>query len=292
MKLATAGYCPEWHRTWDELSTKIDKWVAEAAEQGAELLIFPEYAGIEAALIGQPQDQEPKAWVQAMCDAADRWDKLHSDSAQKYDVHILAGSLCKETPQGPVNTAPLCSPTGQVVDCPKLIPTPYERDDMGIVGGETLAVIDTALGRLAVLICYDSEFPLLARAALEAGADMILVPSCTEFLAGQTRVRQSCRARAIEGQCLVVQSPLVGAVRDCVIVDQNTGRTGVFGPPDHGLPQDGILSQGDTDVEGWLYCDVDLAAISAPRTSGQVGNYRHWPEQNRHIKPPKVQTLS
>ncbi len=41
MKIAAAAYRPEWHPTKRELNAKLDKWVAEAAGNGAQLLIFP-----------------------------------------------------------------------------------------------------------------------------------------------------------------------------------------------------------------------------------------------------------
>jgi predicted amidohydrolase len=111
---------------------------------------------------------------------------------------------------------------------------------------------------------------------------MILVPSCTDGPAGQTRVRQSARARAIESQCLVVQAPLVGRVAGCDVVDESTGRVGFFCPPDDGLPDDGILAQGQTDHAGPVVADLDPGAILAPRRTGQVGNFAHWDEQQRH----------
>ena len=94
-------------------------------------------------------------------------------------------------------------------------------------------------GKIGIQICYDSEFPLFTRALVEQGADMILVPSATEFEAGYTRVRQSCRARAIESQCLIVHSPVLGPVEDCPLLEQGTGSAAIFCPPDFGLPQNG-----------------------------------------------------
>ena len=59
-----------------------------------------------------------------------------------------------------------------------------------------------------MLICYDSEFPLLGRALQDA--DLILVPSCTEALAGYWRVRIGAMARALEMQCVTVMASTVG----------------------------------------------------------------------------------
>lgn len=287
MKIAAATYPPEWHADWTALAAKLEAWVSDAVGQGADLLVFPEYAGIEVALIGQPPtgaEPTPAEWGDRMAAAEARWKDLHTDLATRHGVHILAGSLAAKAEAGMVNRAWLCSPGGAQVAQDKLIPTPYERREMGLIAGSEMQVISTALGKIGILICYDAEFPLLARAMLEAGAELLLVPSCTELPAGLTRVRQSARARAIEGQCLVVHAPLTGTVPGCDIVSSNSGRAGIFCPPDYGLPPDGIVAQGELNVPGWTFAEVDLTRIGAARTGGQVGNYAHWSEQTDHLR--------
>ena len=276
MRLALAAYhCqpfPGWAAHW----SKVDRLVGEAA---ADLVVLPEYAALEAALVGGSRCDTPIAWRDLAAERSGEWVEHWRMAAQTHGCHILAGSGPVVTDAGVVNRAWLISPNGEVAHQDKLILTPYERREMDMIPGSALSLFDTALGKIGVLICYDSEFPLLARTLVSAGADMILVPSCTDAPAGQTRVRQSCRARAIEGQCLIAQAPLVGAVPECELIDVSTGRTGVFCPPDYGLPPDGILAQGETDVAGVLVTEVDPAAIAAPRSSGQVANFAHWPEQ-------------
>jgi len=284
MIIAACAYRPEWHATWSALAAKVEAWVADAAARGAKLLVFPEYSGCEAVLIGAPTgNPTPADWTTRMCDAADDWSALNAGLARQYGVWILAGSLCARGDKGPVNRAYLCGPKGELTWQDKLILTPYERVEMGVVAGDEIKLFETPLGNLGVLICYDSEFPLQARALVAAGADLILVPSATDYAAGQTRVRQSCRARAIEGQCLIVQSPVLGPVADCAVVETGTGRVGFFCPPDYGLPSNGIIAQGETDVAAWVLADVDPAAIAGPRQSGQVGNFSHWGEQDRRV---------
>ena len=282
MKIAASAFAPIWHSDWDSLATTMDTWVSDAQ---AELLVFPEYAGISAALIGTPQvETDAKVWTRRMCEAAERWADLHSALAQKHGKHILSGSVAVQTDAGIVNRASLCFADGQVVHQDKAILTPYERDAMQMSAGDGLRLFDTGFGKIGILICYDSEFPLLARQLVAAGAAMILVPSCTDLPAGQTRVRQSCRARAIEGQCIVVQAPLVGAVPECDIVDGSTGRVGIFCPPDHGWPANGILAQGVDDQPGWVTVDVDLNHRIVAQATAQVGNVHHWPEQDSFTK--------
>ena len=247
----------------------------------AELILLPEYAGLEAALVGRTPPQDVAAWMALASERAGDWAGQLGEMAKRCGAWICGASLPVMTERGYVNRGFFAAPWGEVHHQDKLIPTPYERDTMGIVAGQGLTVIDTVFGRFGMLICYDSEFPLLARKLIEAECDMILVPSCTEFEAGQTRVRQSARARAIEGQCVVVQAPLVGAVEGCDIIDMSRGRPGIFVPPDHGMPENGILAEGPPNTPGVARAEVDFAAVSRVRREGQVGNVAHWPEQER-----------
>src|SRR5690606_29656539 len=185
-----------------------------------------------------------------------------------------------------VNRALVCAPDGRYDWQDKQIMTRFERETWGIASGSGLKVFDTALGCFAINICYDAEFPLLARAQCAAGAKLLLVPSCTDTAAGYHRVRIGCQSRALENQCIVVQSPLVGEAPWSAAIDVNVGAAGVFGPPDHGFPDDGVLAVGEMSQPQWLHADIDLAAVSAVRAQGQAFNFRHWDEQGEHALPP------
>ncbi len=289
MRIAALPYACTRQPGWVAHETKLSALLEAAA---ADLVVLPEYAALEAALMSDPTTGTPVDWRDRGAYRADEWVAQFQMLAQKHGCHILAGSGPVATERGVVNRAWLISPKGGVAHQDKIILTPYERDTMQMTPGEALHVIDTALGRIGILICYDSEFPLLARAQVEAGADLLLVPSCTELPAGQTRVRQSARARAIENQCLVVQVPLIGAVLECDIIDHSTGRAGVFAPPDHGLPPDGILTQGETDSPAPVVWEGEVTSVTAARHSGQVGNFAHWTEQFQVTPPPKIVDLA
>lgn len=289
MRIAACAYRCDWLPDAAAQSAKLDALLVEAR---ADLLVLPEYAAMEAAMIGAPKGLDAMGWRDRAAAAAEGWvDRLQA-LARTHRCHILAGTGPAATAGGVVNRAWLITPSGRVAHQDKLIPTPYERSAMQMRAGAGLMAFDTALGRIGVLICYDSEFPLLARALVETGVETILVPSCTELPAGQTRVRQSARARAIEGQCLVVQAPLVGDVPGCEVIDRNTGRAALFCPPDIGLPSDGIVAQGPTDLPGPVVAKVDPAAIIAPRAGGQVSNFGHWPEQIEPAQHVTVQAIA
>ena len=54
MKIATAAYPLDPLTTWADYANKITHWVIEAAQNGAELLVFPEYASMELAMLAGP----------------------------------------------------------------------------------------------------------------------------------------------------------------------------------------------------------------------------------------------
>ncbi|MEM6891076.1 MAG: carbon-nitrogen hydrolase family protein [Pseudomonadota bacterium] len=278
MKVATAAYPLDQFGTFAQYRDKITTWVEAAASGGAELLVFPEYGAMElATLAGADVVGDLEASLFAVSDRLGEADALHVDLARMYDVHILAASGPAATNSRPVNRARLVTPEGRIGQQDKQIMTRFERDVWAVRGGEPLQVFETRLGKIGVLICYDAEFPLLARALAEC--DLILVPSCTEALSGYWRVRIGAMARALEQQCVTIMASLVGHAPWSEAIDTTIGKGGVFGPPDAGFPENGVLAEGVLRMPGWTYADVDLAAIAQVRRDGRVLGRAHWPEQ-------------
>lgn len=280
-RIAAAQYPVSTPDHWREVEAQLSDWVARAADEGARLLVFPEYAAMSlAALFDASVREDLHRQVAAMQALRERYVEVHRQLARKHGVYLLAGSFPWTLDDGrSVNRAWLFTPEGLSDFQDKFVMTRFERERWHISGQADLKVFDTALGCIAVNICYDGEFPLLARAQAEAGAQLLLVPSCTDTLAGYHRVRVGCQARALENQCVVVQSPLVGEAPWSAAVDINIGAAGVFGPPDRGFPDDGVLALGAINQPQWLYAEVDLAAVTRVREDGQVFNFRHWPDQ-------------
>ncbi len=293
MKIATAAYEVSFLDSWAAYQAKLTEWVAEAAGHGAELLVFPEYGAMElATLEGHDTAFDLERSLHAVSASIGEVDALHADLAARYKVHILAASApVFDDTLGlrPVNRARLFTPDGAVGVQDKQIMTRFEREVWDVVPGGPLRLFDTALGRIGVLICYDSEFPLLGRALHEA--DLILVPSVTEALAGHSRVRIGAMARALEAQCVSVVSCLVGQAAWSQAVDESTGKGGVFGPPDKGFPSTGILAEGVLNVPGWTYARVEPAAIKAVRADGVVLNRAHWDDQTGRDAPASLTSL-
>ena len=263
-----------------EWEDKIADWVAKGAATGANLLVFPEYAAIEqAACFGPEVYSDLQKTLHKVAELAASRVQLHVDLAAQHNVHILVGSGPVLKSDGRfVNAAQLVTPAGDVGEQEKIIMTPFERD-WGISGGAPLRVFETALGKIAVLICYDSEFPLLARALAEAGAEVVLVPSCTERVSGFHRVRTGSMARALENTIATVQSPTVGDALWSPAVDKNEGSAGIYVPSEHGVSDTGVLAEGPLSVAQWVTATIDLERLHRVRTTGEMRNFADWSVQ-------------
>jgi Predicted amidohydrolase len=161
--------------------------------------------------------------------------------------------------------------------------TRFENEHWLITAGDELKCFDTDFGKIAINVCYDSEFPMLARKQVEMGANLILVPSCTDTLAGYHRVKIGCQARALENQCYLIQSPTVGLAPWSQAVDENCGAAAIYTPVDRGFPDNGVLAIGEFNATQWVIAEICLSEIEQVRQEGQVFNYRDWPLQRRLI---------
>ncbi|NRB05550.1 MAG: carbon-nitrogen hydrolase family protein [Rhodobacteraceae bacterium] len=283
MKIATAAYPLSFLDSWAQYEDKLHDWVADAVQNSAELLVFPEYGAMElATLDGAETAGNLERSLFAVSDRLGEADAVHARLASEYGVTILAasGPAAYDLPEGvtrPVNRARLFAPDCAAGVQDKQIMTRFEAEVWYVAPGGPLQLFDTALGRIGVLICYDSEFPLLGRAL--ADADLILVPSVTEAISGFSRVQIGARARALENQCVTVMSSVVGAAEWSEAVDVSVGAGGIFGPPDRGFPETGIFAQGEINQPGWTYAEVDLAQVAEVRRDGGVLNRRDWQHQ-------------
>lgn len=288
LTIAAAAYPLDWFDDFAAYEAKVTAWVAEGAATGADLLVFPEYAAMElASLGGKAVAADLQGALSEVARNAPAMDALVARLAARHGVMILGPSGPVFVGNRPVNRATLVGPTGIIGHQDKLIMTRFEREEWDVIpGADGLTLFETPLGNLGVIICYDSEFPLLARTLAEAGAEILLAPSCTETLAGFTRVRVGAMARALENQCVVVHAPLVGSAPWCVGVEENTGRASIYGPPDRGWPATGILAEGAMNEPGWVSATVSRALIAQTRADGGVLNLAHWPEQSDRLAVP------
>lgn len=288
VRIAAAQYEISYFPSFLAFEQKLERWIKEAVTQGAQLLLFPEYAALElCSLLDKPLQSDLQAQLQALQVYLPEFLATHQCLAKDYQVTVIAGSFPVKTQLKTktvfVNRSYVIHPTGKVDFQDKQIMTRFESEEWLIDAGTEIKVIETAVGKIGISICYDSEFPLIVRRQIEWGADFILVPSVTETLHGYHRVKIGSQARALENQCYVVHAPLVGEAAWSPAVDISRGCAGVYTPVDQGFPENGVLVQGELDKPMWIFADLDLAKTRAIRSQGHVLNYRDWDKQQERL---------
>jgi len=282
MRVAAARYAIGMPPDFDAFAAHQRRLLGDAAAQGARIAVLPEYLALElAATFDDGVRSDTRASLAAVQRYRDDWLTLFAGLARDTGMHIVAGSFLVDVGGGRYrNRSDLFSPDGGHAWQDKLQLTGFEKKTGVIEPGDTLKVFDLGGVRAGIAICYDIEFPLLARTQWEAGARLLLVPSCTDTAAGATRVRVGCLARALENRCFVAQSVTAGEAPWTPILDVNTGSAGLFAPMDAGFPADGVLVE-TSDADAWAIADLDVEALEAARVDAQVDNDRDWVGQVR-----------
>ncbi|HET8748797.1 MAG TPA: carbon-nitrogen hydrolase family protein [Ramlibacter sp.] len=293
MKLAVAKYSVGKPADFGEFAARQRLILEEARRAGAELAVLPEYLALELAATFAPEiSRDLSASLAALQPLQPAWLTLYADLARELRMTLQAGTFLTEVaPQRYRNRAWWFAPDGTRGYQDKLQLTGFERAAGIIEGGDDLKVFDLNGVRAGISVCYDSEFPLPVRAQREAGARLLLVPSCTDTAAGATRVRVGCMARALENRMFVAQAVTTGTAGWSPALDTNTGEATIYAPMDHGFPEGGILAMARGE-QLWAIADLDFEALEKHRAQAQVAVDRDWDGQKmpalqraRHANP-------
>ena len=280
MKVAACKYPVGRPASFDEFASKQRRLLAEAAAHGVQVAVLPEFLSLELAGMFTPAVQgDLHASLAAIQPLRTAWLDLFGGLARETGMHLLAGSFLLAQADGRYrNRSDLFAPDGSQHWQDKLQLTGFERSVGTIEGGDALKVMQIGDVRAGIAICYDSEFPLPVRAQYEAGARLLLVPSCTDTAAGATRVQVGCLARALENRIFVAQAVTTGQASWSPALDENTGEATLYAPMDAGFPADGILAR-TRDAQLWAVADLDFDLLERTRADAQVANDRDWPGQ-------------
>lgn len=275
MKLAVAAFPIEWHSRWNDYVGKLRVWVRTAAEQGAELMVFPQHAALElASLAGAENARDPGRAAEAVTARLKDVDDLHASLAREFKVTISAATGPVRLRTGrTVDRARLFGPDGSTGHQDRLTVDPDEP--LAVAPGEAARVFATPLGSIGILIGSDLARPEIARAMVEAGASLILAPGAAEIPRAVARLRIAARARAAETGAPVLAAMTIGSADWLPAGRKLYGAAGIYVPPAPGLPDDGILAVGKVDTAGWTYAEIDpalpgLEAAPQPLWSGVV----------------------
>lgn len=291
--VATAQYPITEHASFAAWQEHTERWVADAAIRGAQLLLFPEYGSMEiVSIFTDIVRQDIRKQVIEL-------DAIKSDFcatfellAKKYGVVIVAPSLPVVENGLRLNRAYVFSTGGMAGYQDKFFMTRFENEQWGIESApKQLTVFEASWGKFGIQICYDVEFPLGSQKLCEAGASLILAPSCTETIRGATRVHIGARARALENQAYTVVSQTVGNALWSPAVDVNYGYAACYTTPDKDMPEEGIIARMAAQEEGWLMQELNFSLIDDVRRDGHVFNFKDQDKTTTNFRDEDVVVL-
>lgn len=275
---------------------RVATLTAEAAAGGAALVAFP-----EAFVPGYPD------WVwrtRPWADAAwyERWSAQAVDlrgperdalGAVAADNGVHLAIPVNERDGGTVyNTLCWFAPDGSLVaKHRKLVPTGGERLVWGQGDGSTLAVVDTPVGRVGGLICWENYMPLARAAMYERGVDVLLAPTWDNSDVWVASMRHIAK----EGRCYVVG--VTSCLRGSDVPAGLPGRDDLYGGDDDWMsrgntvivdPYGDVLAGPITGTEGTLYAPVDLDRVRAARREFDVVGHYARPDVFRfEVRDPR-----
>ena len=199
----------------DATVDKAIRLVAEAADRGAKLVVFPECfvslypSGVWAASATSWSHEYNELWERMWASSVDvngpLVDRLAKACAER-DLHVAIGVNEREDdrPGSLYNTLLVLGPEGLLSRHRKLMPTMHERLFHGVGAGDDLDVVDLpGVGRVGGLICWENRMPLARWRVYEGGPQIWLAPTADDsdgWLA-------SMRHIAIEAGAFVVSVP-------------------------------------------------------------------------------------
>lgn len=260
----------------EEFLSHVESLVSTSADQGAELVVFPELAS--TGLLGAIDDHE----VTTTTITSDYWKVLPalaeaiatgmSEIAVRYGVVVVGGSHNRVADDGTLrNSAFVAHPDGLLEIQDKTHLTPQEHA-LGARGGDDLLITGVGPFTVGVLICADIQYPELARYLVRHDVDLIVCPSLTWNRRGVHRVRTGCQARAIENQLYVVMSPLVGHSGLPTDAPMHAvGRALIAGPVDKNIGiNDGLLAIAPDDREQVVMATLDRDLLLTSRANPEA----------------------
>ncbi len=270
IRVATLQYFVRPISSFDQFRDQVVGLVETAADYNAHLLVFPEYFTVQ--LLTLEDVRRPiREQIRGLARERDRFLGLMSELAKQHKLYIAAGTIPSTGDDGALhNECYFFAPSGAHASQGKIHMTRFERDEWLVKSRNELRIFETEFGRVAVTICYDVEFPELARVAAREGAVILVVPSCTDDRQGFLRVRYCAQARAIENQMYVIHSATVGSLPMVPAVSLNYGLASILTPSDFPFSRDGILAEGIANQETMVIGELNLATLIDSRESGTV----------------------
>ncbi|ARU59731.1 carbon-nitrogen hydrolase [Tumebacillus avium] len=272
VRICVIQYMMKKIESFEDFAQQCEYYVDVASNYGSDFAVFPEIFTMQ--LLSFLDEKTPSVAVRKLTEYTEDYLHLMTSLAVKYNVNIVGGSHFVEEDHHIYNIAYLFRRDGTIERQYKIHITPNETKWWGVQPGDDIRVFNTDCGKIAILVCYDIEFPELARIVTQKGANIIFTPFNTEDRQGYLRVRTCSQARAIENQVYTVISGTVGNLSHVENMDIQYAQSGIFTPSDYSFPRDGIVGMCSENIETVVVGDIDLELLRRTRKSGSVTQLR------------------
>jgi predicted amidohydrolase len=261
---------------FEDFANDLSDWVRVAGDYGVELLVLPELITCQL-LSAEPARLEAADALNRLSDHTPAWTALLSALAKQHRLTLVGGTHLTWIDGRPRNVCWVATPDGALQRRDKLHITPSEAGSWAVEGGDArdVAPVDTPVGKIGVQVCYDSEFPELGRAQVDAGAWLFAIPYCTDLPGGHRRVRYSAQARAVENQVYVAAAGNAGFCPGVANFDQQYAESAILTPCDDAISAfapDGIARAAAPGIAQLLVAELDATALKRARERGSVRN--------------------
>lgn len=268
---------------------KAEAWIAKAGAAGCELVVFP-----EAFFTGYPKGsdfdisigvrttrgrEEFRRYFEASIVVPGPETQRLGKAAAEANSHVVIGVMEREL--GTMYcTALFFGSDGTLLGKHrKLMPTAGERLAWGFGDGSTLPVIDTPVGKIGAVICWENYMPMLRMAMYAKGIALYCAPTADD----RETWLPTMRHIALEGRCFVLTSCQVLRRGDfpadyrCRVTDDPNailmrGGAAIIDPLGN------VLAGPVFDEEALLTADLDLDALAAAKFDFDVAGHYARPD--------------
>ncbi|VEF49322.1 amidohydrolase [Bacillus freudenreichii] len=248
----------------EEFVQQVEKVVSQAMEDNPNFILFPEFFTTQLMCL------LPKGTEYDLVRGLDQYTGLYINLFRRLSisnkVHIIGGTHVVQDENGRwVNRCYMFYPDGNFVYQDKIHLTQFEKRMFQLDAGSQLNIFDTEWTKIALLTCYDIEFPELSRKVVTEGAEIVFCPSWTEGMHGVYRVDHCARARAVENQVFVVKTATLSDLPKLENFSTKAGFAGIYSPCDPFFSEDGTIARGENNKEMIVNGRLDLGALRRSR---------------------------
>ncbi|MEP6844473.1 MAG: carbon-nitrogen hydrolase family protein [Panacibacter sp.] len=254
--------------SYEEFEKHCEYFIDVASDYHCDFILFPELFTMQ--LMSFMPANRPGTQARLLTEFTERFVSFFRSMSVKYNINIIGGSHMTVEDGELYNISYLFRRDGTFEKQYKLHITPHEKKWWGVKPGNKLEVFDTDCGKISILICYDVEFPELARLAALKGARILFVPYNTDDRRAYLRVRYCSQARAIENQLYVVMTGCVGNLPQVDNMDIHYSQAAILTPSDVEFQREAIASLAEAGDETLIFQDLDMQLLKRNIEYGSV----------------------